>query len=237
MSFAVIPAVDLLGNVAVRLQRGRFDRIVASESDPEALVARFAAAGARMLHVVDLDGARSGRTRPELIRALVQAAAPVPVQASGGARTPRAADELIEAGADRVVIGTGAFSAPGSLERLRSALDGRLVVAIDVRDGYVATRAWTELSALSPEVAAERCAAAGVARILCTAIDRDGTLTGPDLGLLARVRERSGLDVLAAGGIRSPDDLDALESIGCEGAVVGRALLDGRLPLSILQRP
>jgi phosphoribosylformimino-5-aminoimidazole carboxamide ribotide isomerase len=237
MSFAVIPAVDLLGNVAVRLQRGRFDRIVASESDPEALVERFAAAGARMLHVVDLDGARSGRTRPELIRALVQAAAPVPVQASGGVRTPRAAGELIEAGADRVVIGTGAFSALGSLEGFRRALDGRLVVAIDVRDGYVATRGWTELSALTPEAAAERCAAAGVARVLCTAIDRDGTLAGPDLGLLARVRERSGLEVLAAGGIRSPDDLDALESIGCEGAVVGRALLDGRLPLSILQRP
>ena len=237
MSLAVIPAIDVLGEDAVRLERGRFDRIVASEPDPEALAVRFVEAGARMLHLVDLDGARSGKTRPALVRSVAQAAAPARIQASGGVRSARKAEELIEAGAERVVVGTAAFSSIAALEELVTALDGRLVVAIDVRDDRVATRGWTELSALTPEEAAERCAVAGVARILCTAVDRDGTLAGPDVPLLARVREHSGLPVLAAGGIRSPHDLDELDAIGCEGAVVGRALLDGRLPLSILDRP
>lgn len=233
----VIPAVDLLGASAVRLERGDFDRVVLQEDDPEALVARFVGAGAHLVHVVDLDGARSGRPRFELVRRLVDAASPARVQVSGGVRSPADAERLLEAGATRVVVGTAAFAHPGAVAEYRDALAGRLVVAVDVRDGRVQVRGWTESTGLTAEEAAERCAAAGVERLLCTAVERDGTLEGPDLGLLARVRERSGLPVLAAGGITSPADLDAVEELGCEAAVVGRALLDGSLSLSILQRP
>jgi phosphoribosylformimino-5-aminoimidazole carboxamide ribotide isomerase len=105
------------------------------------------------------------------------------------------------------------------------------VVALDVRDGAVRTAGWTATSGLTVEEAAERCAGAGVTRVLCTAIDRDGTLAGPDVELLARVRELTGARVLAAGGIASRDDLAAVEAAGCEAAIVGRALLDGRLEL------
>lgn len=111
-------------------------------------------------------------------------------------------------------------------------LDGSLVVAIDVRAGQVVTGGWRRETGSTAEEAAERCAAAGVARLLCTAVDRDGTLEGPDLDLVARVHERSGLPVLAAGGIRSRADLAELERLGCEGAIVGRALLEGSLPLT-----
>jgi phosphoribosylformimino-5-aminoimidazole carboxamide ribotide isomerase len=234
-SFEVIPAVDLLGEAAVRLERGEFDRVVAREDDPTALAERLAEAGAHLLHVVDLEGARSGRLRPDLIRRLVEAAAPARIQASGGVRSPRDAERLFEAGAARVVVGTAVFESPRGLEEYRDALGDRLVVAVDVRAGRVVAHGWTRETRLTVDEAAARCAAAGVARILCTAVDRDGTLDGPDLRLLARVRARSGLPVLAAGGVRSSADLADLEGLGCEGAIVGRALLDGRLPFSVLE--
>jgi len=233
-AFEVIPAVDVLGEEAVRLERGRFDRVVAREADPVALVERLVEAGARMLHVVDLDGARSGRTRPKLVRRLAAAASPARIQASGGVRSPRDAERLLDAGADRVVVGTAAFASPRALESYQAALDGRLVVAVDVRAGRVLAGGWNRETEVTAEEAVERCAAAGVSRLLCTAADRDGTLAGPDFDLLASVRARSGLPVLAAGGIRSRADLAAVEQLGCEGAIVGRALLEGRLPLGIL---
>jgi phosphoribosylformimino-5-aminoimidazole carboxamide ribotide isomerase len=235
--FRIVPAVDLLGDEAVRLERGDFGRVVARVPDPEALVERFAEAGAQLVHVVDLDGARVGHIRPDAIRRLALAAAPVPIQASGGIRSISDAEALLDAGAARVVVGTAAFSGPGTLEEYSAELGARLAVALDVRDGRVVIAGWTENTELSAVEAAERCAAAGVSRLLCTAVDRDGTLAGPDLDLLESVCARSRLPVLAAGGVGSTEDVAALERIGCEGAIVGRALLDGRVPLSILRRP
>jgi len=213
--FDVIPAVDLLGDAAVRLERGDFRRVIAREADR----------------------ARSGRIRPDVVRRLAQAAAPALIQASGGIRSLSDAASLLEAGAARVVVGTAAFSGQRALELYRESLGERLVVAIDVREGRVVASGWTEATDLSAVEAAERCAAAGVSRLLCTAVDRDGTLDGPDLDLIDVVRAHSGLPVIAAGGIGSLADLAAIARLGCEGAIVGRALLDGRLPLSILQRP
>jgi phosphoribosylformimino-5-aminoimidazole carboxamide ribotide isomerase len=228
-SFQLVPAVDVLGGEAVRLERGVFERVSVRAGDPVELARRLAGARPPWLHVVDLEGARSGGARPELVAELAAAVAPVPVQAAGGVRSPDDALALVEAGAARVVVGTAAFSASGSLAPYVEALGGRLVVGVDVYDGRVAVAGWERSSGLGVEEAVETCVEAGVARLLCTAIERDGTLTGPDLGLLARVRELSGLPVLAAGGIRSWEDLDALADIGLEGAVVGRALLEGRL--------
>jgi phosphoribosylformimino-5-aminoimidazole carboxamide ribotide isomerase len=229
----VLPAVDLLGDGAVRLERGDYDRVTL-RAEPEELVRRFVGAGAVMVHVVDLDGARSGRLRPELIARLAAVARPAAIQASGGIRSVEDALALLEAGAARVIVGTAAFAEPDALERFAGALGERLVVAIDVRDGNLALAGWERATSLSAEDAARRCAEAGVARIHCTAIDRDGTLGGPDVGLLRLVCAASSLPVLAAGGIRSEDDLDAVAAAGCEGAVVGRALIEGGMPLSVL---
>jgi phosphoribosylformimino-5-aminoimidazole carboxamide ribotide isomerase len=203
-------------------------------ADPLALVESYRDAGAQLVHLVDLDGARTGDIRPDVVRRAVSAAAPARVQASGGVRSPDDAVRLLEAGAARVVVGTAAFSDDGALERLASALGERLVVAIDVRDGHVAVGGWTHTTTITVEEAAERCRSAGVARVLCTAIDRDGTLGGPDIVLLERVWACVQVPVLAAGGVRSEDDLAAIEATGCEGAVVGRAFLEGGLPLSAL---
>jgi phosphoribosylformimino-5-aminoimidazole carboxamide ribotide isomerase len=231
--FQVIPAVDLLGDEAVRLHQGDYEQVTLREADPAALVTRFAAAGAELVHVVDLDGARSGRLRPELIGELARAAAPVRVQASGGIRSVADARALLDAGASRVIVGTAAFAEADALGRFASELGEALVVAIDCRDGKIAVRGW-EAAGLDVDEALDRCVAADVVRLHCTAIDRDGTLAGPDLALLRHVVERSGLKVVAAGGISSESDLDAVAETGCEGAVVGRALLEGRIPPSAL---
>jgi phosphoribosylformimino-5-aminoimidazole carboxamide ribotide isomerase len=229
--FQLVPAVDVVGEEAVRLRQGAFDSVVARAGDPVTLVAAYAEAKPPLIHVVDLDGARAGAIRPGLVRTLADAAGSTPVQASGGIRSPADADALLEAGAARVVVGTAVLAGDDVLREFAVALGDRLVVAVDAREGRVAAAGWTRASDLTPEELAERCAAAGVRRLLCTAIDRDGTMDGPDLGLLASVRKRSGLPVLAAGGISSEDDLADLEALGLEGAVVGRALLEGAISL------
>ena len=230
----MLPAVDLLGEEAVRLEQGDFGR-VALRRQPEDLVREFAAAGARLIHIVDLDGARRGAIRPDLIRRLADTAGPAEVQVSGGIRSPADAERLLGAGAVRVVVGTAALAEPEALKQFVAQLGDRLVVAIDVRGGRVAARGWLEDTGLDAVEVAQGCAEAGVSRILCTAIERDGMLSGPDLDLLREVREASRLPVLAAGGIRSEADLAAVAAIGCEGAIVGRALLDGSLGLSVVR--
>ena len=210
----VIPAVDVLGDGAVRLGRGSYDDVVESAGDPFALAMRFVQAGARRLHLVDLDGARSGRLRPELVAEI--AALGVPVQASGGIRSLDDAEALLDAGADRVVVGTAAWPDPTRWLELGDAL----VLAVDVLDGVVRSAGWTESTGLPLAEALHR---AGGVRVLLTAIDRDGTLAGPDLELVRASSTRR--RVIAAGGVRSPADVLALGDAGAEAVVVGRALL------------
>jgi phosphoribosylformimino-5-aminoimidazole carboxamide ribotide isomerase len=213
----VIPAVDVLGEGAVRLERGDYDSVVERAGDPVTLARQWADAGATRIHLVDLDGARSGNVRPELVREI--ASLGVPVQASGGIRSLVDARALLEAGADRVIVGTAAWPDPTPWFELGDAL----VLALDVRDGEVRTAGWTAGSGLRFD---EALALARGRRMLVTAIDRDGTLTGPDLDLVLQAVEAGGR-VLAAGGIRSVGDVAALAAAGAEAAIVGRALLTG----------
>ena len=214
-SIEVIPAVDVLGEGAVRLERGDYDSVVERAGEPVALARRWVAAGAKRIHLVDLDGARSGNVRPELVRAIADLG--VPVQASGGIRSVPDARALLDAGADRVVVGTAAWPDPSPWFELGESL----VLALDVRDGEVRTAGWTVGTGLRFEDALTR---AEGKRMLVTAIDRDGTLTGPDVELVRQAVEAGGR-VLAAGGIRSTADVEALAAVGAEAAIVGRALL------------
>jgi phosphoribosylformimino-5-aminoimidazole carboxamide ribotide isomerase len=225
--FAIIPAVDVLGGRAVRLHQGDYDRIEVDAGDPLALVRQAAALTPPLVHVVALGAARDGGAPVDLARAVVEAAAPVPVQLGGGVRSIDDVKALAAVGVARVMVGTAAFG-DIPLERLVEA--GELVVAIDVADGIVRTGGWLESSGLRTQQALERCAAAGVRHLLCTAIDRDGTRSGPDLDLLQEVRQFDGT-VLAAGGIRDDADVEAVRALGIDGVVVGRAWLDGTLTL------
>jgi phosphoribosylformimino-5-aminoimidazole carboxamide ribotide isomerase len=213
----VIPAVDVLGVEAVRLHQGDYESVVERAESPVRLAGRWVAAGAKRIHLVDLDGARSGQVRPELVHAVALTAAPARVQASGGIRTLADARSLLDAGADRVIVGTAAWPDPTPWLELGDAL----VLALDVRDGEVRAAGWTAGTGVSFADALDR---AQGARVLVTAIDRDGTLAGPDLELVGEAAA-AGLRVLAAGGVRSPADVEALAAAGAEAAIVGRALL------------
>ena len=224
-SFTVYPAIDVLDGRVVRLEQGRRERVTVEGGEPAAAAERFAAEGASWLHLVDLDGAFSGTPNLELVARV--AAAGVPVQAGGGYRSLELVEAGLEAGAARVLVGTAALGAT-FLEDARSRFGERLAVAIDARDGRVVVDGWTGEAPATPRELAERCAAAGVARLVVTATRRDGTLSGPDLALLEDVRAVE-LPVIAAGGISSLADILAVRELGCEGAVVGSALWLGRL--------
>jgi phosphoribosylformimino-5-aminoimidazole carboxamide ribotide isomerase len=227
-SFDVIPALDVLEGRCVRLSEGRREHVTIEGGDPAAAAARFVGLGATRLHLIDLDGAFSGRPSPGLLEQI--AAAGAPVQVGGGLRDDGAIQNALDAGAARAIVGTAALD-PGELTRLADRFGERLVVAVDARDGRVVAEGWVTETDVTPRQLAQACAEAGVRRLLVTATRRDGSLAGPDVELLGEVLE-AGVPVLAAGGIASLDDLGELRDLGCEGAVVGSALWSGRFGLA-----
>jgi phosphoribosylformimino-5-aminoimidazole carboxamide ribotide isomerase len=225
-TFDVIPAIDVLEGRCVRLREGRRDQVTIEGGDPAEAARRFADQDAAWLHLVDLDGAFSGRPTPTLVEQV--AAAQVPVQAGGGLRDAETVQAALDAGAARAIVGTAALD---DVEALAGRFEERLVVAVDVRDGTVVADGWTTETSVKAAELARRCAGAGVRRLLVTSTRRDGSLAGPDLELLSDTLE-AGMPILAAGGIATLDDLVALRDLGCEGAVVGSALWSGRFGLS-----
>jgi phosphoribosylformimino-5-aminoimidazole carboxamide ribotide isomerase len=228
--FAIVPAVDVLDGRAVRLLRGDYESVEVDAGYPLALVRQAAATSPPLVHVVALGAARDGGAPVELARAVSDAAAPVPVQLGGGVRSVADAVALADAGISRVIVGTAAFgSIP--LRDFVDALGERLVVSVDVAAGIVRTAGWLESAGLTTQQALARCTDAGVRNVVCTAIDRDGARSGPDLDLLREVRAAFAGSILAAGGIRDQEDVDAVRALGIDGVVVGRAWLDGTLAL------
>ena len=219
----LLPAVDVLGLDAVRLEQGDYDRVLFRQPLQSYITAVVAATQPALLHLVDLQGARDGEFRPTVLEAGITAAGGTPLQVSGGIRSIAAAQTLLATGAQRVIVGTAAFETPNSMGEFVAALGDALVIALDVRDGFIATRGWKSSSGLTVNEALDRCRTTGVARIHATAIDRDGTMGGPDIALYREIC-RSGIPVVAAGGVRDLSDLEALEAVGCEAAVMGTAL-------------
>jgi phosphoribosylformimino-5-aminoimidazole carboxamide ribotide isomerase len=227
--FELLPAIDVLEGRVVRLSQGRREAVTIEGGDPVELARRFRREGARRLHLVDLDGAFSGTPTLELVER-VAAAGGLPLQVGGGYRSLDAVAAALDAGADRVMVGTAAFS-PAFLTEAAARFGASLVVAIDVKDGEVAVDGWTRGSGTTAAALATDCAAAGVERLLVTSTARDGSLAGPDVALLSEVLA-AGLPVIAAGGISSVDDLLRVRELGCAGAVAGSALLAGRFTLA-----
>jgi phosphoribosylformimino-5-aminoimidazole carboxamide ribotide isomerase len=230
------PAVDILGGRAVRLVQGDFTRRTEYAADPLEAAGRWTAAGARRLHVVDLDGARSGRPANLHNLRRIAAAADVPVQYGGGLRDAGAAHAALAAGARRVVIGTAAFALPSVLDAVLAEEPERVAVAVDVRGGRVSTGGWTEGTDLEPEAAAAELAGRGVRCFVYTDIDRDGTLEGVRGDALARFADAcAGRSLVYSGGIGQLDDLRFLTTLGLddlEGVIVGKALYEGRFSVS-----
>jgi phosphoribosylformimino-5-aminoimidazole carboxamide ribotide isomerase len=235
MPFDVIPAIDLAGGRVVRLVQGRFDTVTDFGGEPVGVARRFWAEGARSLHVIDLDAARSGE-RPAGHRAVIERlAAERPaggvLQVGGGFRTAEAVDEAIALGVDRVLVGTLAFREPALLDTLVARHGARVCVTADTLDGTVRVAGWAEDAGVDVVDAVTDLTARGVGAFLVTAIERDGTLAGHDLRLLRAVRAATGGIVLASGGVGTVEHVIACRDAGADGVVVGRALLSGAIAL------
>jgi phosphoribosylformimino-5-aminoimidazole carboxamide ribotide isomerase len=223
------PAIDIRGGQAVRLLQGDYARETTYDADPVDAALRWAGEGAEFLHVVDLDGAKAGE--PQNLEAITRIAAAVecPIQVGGGLRDAASVGAVLEAGAERVVIGTAALKDPEFLDAMIEAHGDRIVVSVDARDGRVALEGWTEAGEETVVDAVAALGKRGVARFLCTAIEVDGTMEGPALDLLNEIATATKAQVIASGGV---GDLTHLESLAhgaapnVEGAIVGRALYE-----------
>jgi phosphoribosylformimino-5-aminoimidazole carboxamide ribotide isomerase len=229
------PAIDLRDGKVVQLVQGDFDRERIHGDDPASIARAFVAAGARWIHTVDLDAARTGEPRNrELIAAIVEAV-DVPVQASGGVRSLAAAEALADVGVTRVVMGTAALDAPEVVAEV--AARHRVAIGLDVRGREVAVRGWTEGSGLEWPAALARLAGAGAEAVVVTQIEVEGLMGGADTAGLAEVLAATDLDVIASGGVGGLDDLLALDAVEAggrrlAGAIVGTALYEGRLAVA-----
>lgn len=226
------PAIDLLGGKAVRLEEGRRDRATVFHDDPPQLVHELAADGADRLHVVDLDGAFAGSPQQhDLIRKIV-ASSPLPVEVGGGIRDRAAIDRVLELGAAFVVLGTAAVRSPALVEEACRAHPGRVIVAVDARDGVVAVDGWTATSDVTAIELGKRAAGWGAAALLYTDVSRDGLHVGPNVEMTAQLARAVDCEVIASGGVGSLDDLARLRDAGIAAVVVGRAIYDKRFTVA-----
>ena len=234
-AFELLPAIDLRGGRVVRLRKGDFDQETSYSDDPVAVAVEFAAAGAEWLHVVDLDGARSGMpVHAATVAAIVAAVGgEVCVETAGGLRTRETVQLALISGAARVVLGTAALRDPSFAAAVVSEHGAeRVAVAIDVRDGRASGDGWDSTAPTwEPLDAISRLADAGISTFEVTAIDRDGLLQGPDLDLLGGAVALDRGRIIASAGIASVEDIAAVQGIGCAGAIIGRALYEGQLSL------
>jgi len=226
------PAIDLKDGACVRLEQGDMSRATVFNRDPSAQARAFADAGSLWIHVVDLNGAFAGKSLNGKAVADILGATNLKIQLGGGIRDLDAVERWLAAGVSRVILGTVAVRNPNTVIEACRRFPGRIAVGIDARGGRVAVEGWAETTDLAAEELARRFADAGVAAIIYTDIDRDGLLKGANVAATAALARSCGLPVIASGGIASIADLEALKSHaadGVEGAIIGRALYDGRI--------
>jgi phosphoribosylformimino-5-aminoimidazole carboxamide ribotide isomerase len=234
--FQLLPAIDLRGGKVVRLSEGDFARETIYGTDPAQVARSFAVAGARWIHVVDLDGARDGaRRQTEVVARIVAAVGEsVACEVAGGLRDEAAVGAALDAGAARAVVGTAALRDPAFVGRLVARFGAeRIAVALDVREGLAVGQGWVPgASGVPVEQALTALADWGARTFVVTAVERDGLLTGPNLDLLGRMVALNRGDVIASAGVSSLAEIAAVRTLGCAGAIVGRAIYEGRLNLA-----
>ena len=230
----VFPAIDLKDGRCVRLRQGAMDDATVYNDDPAAQARSFEEAGARWLHVVDLDGAVSGQPKNASAVAAILKSVSMPVQLGGGIRDRALIESWLEAVVRRVVLGTAAIANPDLVREAARAHPGRIIVGIDARKGMVAVDGWTRATETTARELADALAGAGVAAIVYTDIDRDGVLGGPNIEATVALAKGLPVPVIASGGVSTIDDITALrarEKDGIAGVIVGRAIYDGRVDL------
>jgi phosphoribosylformimino-5-aminoimidazole carboxamide ribotide isomerase len=226
----VIPAVDIFGGRCVRLVKGDYGKPTVYSDSPLEVVDEFLQAGAEHLHVVDLDAARGTNDNRTVIESIVRRH-DLKVQVAGGIRTAEAVDAWLDAGAHAVVMGTAAVRDPRLLERCARRHPALILTALDVRDEKAAVSGWTETEPVMMGSLLSRWDRLPLAGVILTCIDRDGTMSGPDLATLARARAMTGLPVQYSGGVASLDDVAKVEAAGAQAVILGKALYEGRIAL------
>lgn len=232
--FEIFPAIDMMDGKCVRLVQGKFDQVTVFADDPAEMARKWVDAGARWLHLVDLNGSRMGVPQEtEAIKKII-AAVGVPVQLGGGVRSPEIARQMLEIGVARVIIGTSAALDSELAEAIFAELGEQAVLGVDARDGLVAVKGWEETTSENAVDFAQRMQLLGAKRVIYTDISRDGMMQGANIAAMQRMAESLEIPVIASGGVSTVDDLESLaclQPVGLEGAILGKALYTGAVSL------
>ena len=228
----IIPAIDLIDGQAVRLIKGDYDKVTVYSNDPSEVAKGFEAVGAKYLHIVDLNGAKDGTTANfETIKRIVESTS-LSVDVGGGIRDIERIEKYINIGVDRVIIGTAAVTDPDFLEEAVKRFGEKIVVGVDIKDGYVAIKGWTEVSQITCFDFCSKLQELGVKTIICTDISKDGMMSGTNIELYREMSARFGIDIVASGGVSSLEDVRTLTNMNMFGAILGKALYIGAIDLA-----
>ena len=225
------PAIDLYDGMAVRLRQGRYDDMTVYDRDPESLALRMREAGATHLHMVDLEGARSGSTANLALIEKIASATGLFIELGGGIRSMETVRRYLDCGISRAILGTAAAENEEFLREALETFDAQIAVGVDLKDGFVAVRGWEEKSSWTAEAFFRHLTELKVRTVICTDISRDGVLAGRNHDLYASLNERYPIDLIASGGVSSLEDIRGLRALGMSGAILGRAYYSGAVTL------
>ncbi len=227
----IYPAIDIKDKSCVRLVQGSFDNITLYEKDPVKVALKWESMGAKILHLVDLDGARAGiRINESVVKDIVKSVK-IPVQIGGGIRDTKAVETYLNAGVAQVIIGTAAIKNPIWLKEMIERYDDKIIVSIDARNGFIATDGWEDLSKKKALDYIKELKSFGLKRIVYTDIDKDGMLSGPNFKIYEDLKNTLDIEIIASGGVTTMKDIEVLRNMRLYGAIVGKALYDGKLNL------
>ena len=228
----IFPAIDLYGGKAVRLYKGDYAQMTVYHDDPVAVAKTFADAGATHIHLVDLEGAKAGTTPHLELICRIKAETGLFCEVGGGIRTREVVDRYVAAGIDRVILGTAAVTDPSLVPWAVSAHPDRVAVGVDIRDGQVAVKGWTESAGIDAFDFCGQMQEAGVSALICTDISRDGAMQGTNTALYRELQQRLTMPVVASGGVSSLEDIQALKELSLYGAILGKAYYTGAVDLA-----
>ncbi len=228
----IYPAIDLYGGKAVRLLKGDYEKMTVYSEDPVAVARDFQNKGAECIHLVDLEGAKEGTTPNFETVCAIKKATGLFCEVGGGIRSMEVVQKYLDAGMDRVILGTAAVEDPAFLDAAVAACGEKIAVGIDIRDGFVAIKGWTQTSDLEAFAFCAAMQAKGVKTLICTDISRDGAMQGTNTALYQRLSEQFSMKIIASGGVSSLDDVKRLAAMEIHGAIIGKAYYTGAVDLS-----
>jgi len=227
----ILPAIDIIGGQAVRLYKGDYEKMTVYAKNAADFARKFEEMGAKNLHLVDLDGAKSGEnTNLSVIGDIIKSTS-LSVEIGGGIRSMQSAEKYINLGADRIIIGTAAVTDPKFLREAIKEFGSRVAVGADLKDGYVAIRGWLEKTALTCDQFFTRMISEGVETVICTDVSRDGAMKGTNLSLYEEILSRHSVKLIASGGVGSIEDIETLDSLGVYGAIIGKAYYENLIDI------